>query len=211
MVIGLVAACGPLDRSGRRPLVIDVTPLGTSRAGVKAWHLDNDWCGARTWEQSDEYVTCAPRAYRPGGGSRSGDERIRSFFHFTGETMDASVVFAPVVCTHTDCNLRLGVDGWKAGPPFIVFGAGLIATPTTAGRDAAQSYEMPGDQRRLLDAMKLELVRRYGEPDWTSANGAAMTWHQPTDEIGLFLAADALWTVETHQVPQGPPGLTSAR
>lgn len=203
-LIALALACGPLDRSYRRPLVTDETPLGATRAQVKAWSLDHDWCAARTWDDSDEYVTCTPRAYE----GRE-DDRIHSFFRFEGGALTATAVYAPVACTHAGCSLPIGVSTSLEGPPFIAFDGGLVARPTEAGRGAALAIQMPGDQRRLIEAMRTELVARHGAPDWTSPDGTAMVWDRPSERTGLFLSADALWTVETHERPAGPPGLTS--
>src|SRR4051812_8193149 len=90
----VVAACGPLDHSGQRGLVTDETPLGMSRADVRVWNLANDWCQARTWERSDEYVTCTPRVYE---GHE--DQRLHAVYRFENDTTVASAVYAPVPCT----------------------------------------------------------------------------------------------------------------
>lgn len=190
----VTAACGPLDRSGARPLVTDGTQLGATRADVKTWHLAHDWCVGRTWASSDEYVTCAPRAYE---GQAS--DRLRSYFRFDGGRQTASAVYAPVPCTRKDCRRPMGVDTALEGPPFVAFDAGLVARPTSAGRDDALAIELPADQRRLLDALALELERRYGPPDWTSPTGTARVWYEGGERIGLFLSRDGLWTVETHE------------
>lgn len=194
----VAAGCGPLDHSGQRSLVTDETPLGTRRAEVHAWQLANDWCEARTWTRSDEYVTCVPRAYE----GRE-DDRLHTFFRFEGDVAVASAVYAPVPCTHRDCTFPLGVTTALEDAPFVVFDDGLVTAPTTAGREAALSIQMPGDQARLMDALSRELVARYGLPAWTSASGTAMVWHAPREQVGLFLAADGMWTVETHQLSPG--------
>jgi hypothetical protein len=120
----------------------------------------------------------------------------------------ASAVYAPVPCTHRDCRWPIGVTTSLQDPPFVMFDAGLVDQPTEVGQQAALQIIMPGDQARTMAALQRELVARYGAPDWTSADGTAMTWHTRGDTIGLFLSGDGLWSVETHELPRsGPPGL----
>jgi len=191
LVVAATAACGPVDRSMKRPLVIDETPLGTPRAEVKRWHLEHDWCEGRTWDASDEFRACQD------GGSADG--RAYSLFRFEGAGLVAAAVYTPVVCTRNDCRTPLGIDTELEGPPFVAMKEGLVATPTDAGREAAPDMEVPADQRRLLDALKVEIEARMGPPAWSNGHETAMVWNGNGEAAGLFLTTDAMWVVETHQ------------
>ncbi|HVV81571.1 MAG TPA: hypothetical protein VHE35_00785 [Kofleriaceae bacterium] len=201
----LAAGCAPLETTGQRGLVTDQTPLGTTREEVRSWHLAHDWCAARTWEQSDEYITCSPQVYEG-----HDDRHIHAFFRYDGDTMVSSAVYVPISCTRPDCHWPLGVSTSLEEPPYVEFKHGLIARPTEAGRATALGITMPADQQRNMDALRIELADRYGQPDWTSPAGTGMTWHTPNEDIGLFLSADGLWTIETHELPQGAPGVSMA-
>ena len=190
--IAVASACAPINHDVRRPLVTDQTPLGMTRADVKAWHLAHGWCVGRTWPSSDEYETCLPY-----GDAGTSSPPIRSLFHFEGDVMVSAAVYAPVSCGRV-C-LQVDVHTSNAGPPFVVFDQGLVATPTTAGQSSPLEVEVPADQHRALDAMRVELTARYGEPAWINPTGTAMQWSSSHETIGLFLSADARWTVETHE------------
>jgi hypothetical protein len=199
LVAAAVAACGPVDKSAKRPLVSDETPLGMARAEVKSWHTGHDWCVGRTWEESDEYVPCNDPVMKGAGA----EGPIRSFFHFDGERLISSAVYAPVSCTRAACRHPIQVGTELEGPPFIAFDAGLTETPVDAGRGAPPEIELNEDVHNTMDAMRKELERRFGAPVWKNAQETAMVWQGTGEQVGLFVSADARWVVEAHQANGG--------
>src|SRR5262249_35195910 len=93
---------------------------------------------------------------------------------------------------------------------FVDHQHGLYDHLADRGRAAEpQAVGLPSMQRRMRDALAVELNQRYGAPAWSDPHRYGTTWSMPGSEIGLFVGGSGAWVSETHEMTamqEGPPG-----
>ena len=201
-VLGLLAACMP-PPPPPRPLVVDNVPYGANRQAARAWHLAHGWCVRRTWPTTDEFERCDPRP--------QANPTIQPIF--TIIRYDASggsvsyALFTPVQFLDPDRGARLHWWESKTNPDheFVDPASGLLTGLASRGRAISQpSYPPEEEQWRLFDALAAELDKRCGKRAWAEDRGWGAIWHTKASEIGLFIASNGHWIIETHELELQP-------
>lgn len=201
LIAALISAlgCGGGAHSLRRTLVTDDVPAGAERARVRAWLLDHDWCQARSWESTDEYRSCERSPYL-NPSTRS----MYSLFRYEGGRVASIAIFVPVPCRmYGRCDRLFPHPGVRRDQPFVDPRKGLVDDLVGEGRKATPTPDpVPSMQRRLIDGLAVELEARYGAPESKNEVATAIVWRTSSgEEIGLFLAPNGQWVVETHEFP----------
>lgn len=208
--LAVTVGCATTQDSVRRVLVTDVIHPGAERPQVRAWHLDHDWCERRIWDSTDEYQVCDPRPYL-----NPSTRAMYSLFRYRDGRLSAIALFVPVPCRMTGfCDHLLARTTNQRDQPIIDFKAGLVDDLARVGREGApETDDRLTMQRRLFDALAVELEARHGQPQSTNRSRTAAVWRTPQGEtIGLFLSPSGRWIIETHELPAAavaaasPPG-----
>jgi hypothetical protein len=201
-----ISACyvaPPETPPARRPLVTDQLPYHLEREVVRAWHLRHDWCMRRTWALSDEFVICNHHPYlNPTTPAMYALAR----YDVDGRTI-AYATFTPVPCRmYGRCDRIYGRTTYASEHDFVDHSNGLFDHLADRGRSVEpHEMELPEMQRKMLDALSLEPLRRFGAPRWLDPQRYGMTWTTNTSEIGMFVAGAGGWVVETHELRGQPP------
>ncbi|MBV8760669.1 MAG: hypothetical protein JO257_25475 [Deltaproteobacteria bacterium] len=205
------AATEPAPQTpARRALVTDSLPFLVPRAQVRAWHEHNDWCLARQWPQSDEFVVCNRQPYL---NSRTPPQH--TFVRYDAAQRSISyATFAPVPCRmYGRCDGVYGRTWWRDDHDFVDHEQGLLDNLAQRGRNEPPEETAPPEmQTDDFRALAQELDTRFGARTWADAHGYGATWATRTAEIGLFVAGKGGWVVETHElrpaVVSAAPGAT---
>ena len=84
---------------------------------------------------------------------------------------------------------------------FVDHSNGLYPHLADRGRAESNSgIELPSMQVKMFDALAAELHRRFGAPGWQDPHRFGATWTTQTSSIGLFVAGNGGWVVETHEM-----------
>ncbi|MBX3159210.1 MAG: hypothetical protein KF773_24795 [Deltaproteobacteria bacterium] len=204
--MAFVVGCnvGPSTLPTQRPLVADQLPYLVDRADVQRWFLRNDWCRRRTWAQTDEFVICNPRPYL-----NPTTPAMYTLARYDDEgRVVAFAVFTPVPCRmYGRCDGILGRTFYAAEDEFVDRSNGLRQHLADRGRAVEpQRVGLPDMQQRMFDALTAELGHRFGRPTWQDDLRYGVTWASRTSEVGLFVAGNGGWLVETHEIRGAPPG-----
>ena len=208
MFLGCAATEPTPNTPARRALVTDSLPFLVPRNDVRAWHQHNDWCLARQWPQSDEFVLCNRQPYM---NARTPPQHTFVRYDETGRSI-AYATFAPVPCRmYGRCDQIYGRTWWRDDHAFVDHVQGLLDNLAQRGRNTAPEDVAPPEmQADDFGALAGELNTRFGAPTWRDAYGE--TWATRTAEIGLFVAGRGGWVVETHElkpvVESAAPGAT---
>jgi hypothetical protein len=200
----LVIGCMP-PPPPPRPLVVDNVPYGANREAARAWHLAHGWCIRRTWPTTDEFERCDPRP--------QANPTVVPIFTIIGYDANGGsvsyVLFTPVQFLSRERAMHLRWWESKTNPDqeFVDPASGLLTGLAARGRAIHQpSYPPEEEQWRLFDALAAELDKRAGKRAWAEDRGWGAIWRMKASEIGLFVASNGHWIVETHELtPQGPP------
>jgi hypothetical protein len=205
------AATEPVPTApAHRALVTDQLPFLVSRSDVRAWHDHNDWCLARQWPQSDEFVVCNRQPYM---NSRTPPQHTFVRYDAAGRSI-AYATFAPVPCRmYGRCDRIYGRTWWRDDHVFVDHTQGLLDNLAQRGRNTPPEAVAPPEmQADDFAALANELNARFGAPTWRDPTGYGETWATRTAEIGLFVAGKGGWVVETHElrpvVASAAPGAT---
>ena len=210
MFLGCAATEPAPNTPARRALVTDSLPFLVSRSDVRAWHEHNDWCLARQWPQSDEFVVCNRQPYM---NARTPPQHTFVRYDAAGRSISYAT-FAPVPCRlYGRCDRIYGRTWWRDDHAFVDINQGLLDNLAQRGRNTEPEPVGPPEmQADDFAAMAGELNMRFGAPTWRDANGYGETWATRTAEIGLFVAGKGGWVVETHElrpaVESAAPGAT---
>ena len=193
------AATEPTPQApAHRALVTDSLPFLVPRAQVRAWHDHNDWCLARQWPQSDEFILCNRQPYL---NARTPPEHTFVRYDAAGRSI-AYATFAPVPCRlYGRCDRIYGRTLWRDDHQYVDVEQGLLDNLAQRGRNTEPEVVGPPEmQADDFAALAQELNARFGEPTWRDPNGYGATWATRTAEIGLFIAGKGGWVVETHEL-----------
>jgi len=206
----IVVACyvaPPEKPAEHRPLVTDQLPYLSGRDAVRAWHDHNDWCRRRTWPSTDEFVICNQHPYL-----NQSTPAMYTLAHYdpAGRVI-AYATFTPVPCRmYGRCDRIYGRTVYASELDFVDHDSGLYDHLAERGRDVEpHETELPPMQHLMLDALAVEMNRRFGEPIWQDPRRYGMEWTTRTSDIGLFVAGSGGWVVETHELRGAAPGLTT--
>jgi hypothetical protein len=192
MVVWLLASCVPEQLPAHRPMVVDAIPYGANRAEIRAWHLAHGWCIRRVWPTTDEFVRCD---LRPEANPTF--PAVFSMIRYDAAGWSISyAVFAPVqhIFNFMPFERLLDPDHELVDPA-----EGLYLDLADRGRAIERPRANPRLRtRRLFAALADELDQRCGKPTWKSAWGE--TWQTKRTELGLFVASNGHWIIETHEV-----------
>jgi hypothetical protein len=205
LLVGLLAVAACTGETGvtaknaadyERRLVTDDLPFGSDRGAVRAWFDAHDGCRRRTWEMSDEFIDC-DRHPMINRRSRPSITFVR--YDASGRA-DAFAAMVQVPCRmYGKCDRVLEVNELRE-PDFIDHHAGLRSDLAGIGqREPEHAYDLPSMQQRTIDALAVELSKRYGPPIWRHPHGYGEVWTTPAEQIGLFLFEGDDWVIETHE------------
>ena len=186
-----------------RPLVTDQYPFLLERSIVRESLANTGWCQRREWPNTDEFTKCDPRPYL----NRSTPSMATFVQYDAGGRATAYAVFTPVPCRmYGRCDYTLGRTARNRD--FIDIDTGLRTHLVDVGRAASPHEEpMPSMQQRMVDALGVELKKRFGPPVWKEPREYGWVWSTATSQIGMFVVDSGAWVVETHELAtQGPPG-----
>jgi hypothetical protein len=198
LVVWLLASCVPEQLPAHRPMVVDNVPYGIDRWVVRAWHFAHDWCLRREWPTTDEFVRCEAHPYiNPTTPSMF--SLIR--YDDSGWSV-AYAVFTPVPCTMEGrCDQVVGRTRVNADREFVEPGVGLYLDLAERGRALQRANtSVPDMQGRLYSALRSEIASRRVVHTWSDEHGFGETWETRNTELGLFVASNGAWVVETHEV-----------
>jgi len=206
VVIALVGCSigPPAKLPERRPLVTDNLTYGVTREGVRAWMASNDWCMRRMWPATDEFVICNRHPYL-----NMNTPAMYSLVRYdAAQRSVAFAVFTPVPCRmYGRCDRIYGRTVYASEHDFVGLDVGLYDHLADRGRSVEPHVmPMPAMQQLMFDALSPELGKRFGAPTWLDPRHYGGTWQTPTSEIGLFVAGNGGWVVETHEMRGAPPG-----
>jgi len=189
-VVALVA-CG--GASLRRSLVTDQTPLGSTRAHVRAWFAANGWCGGAApgrWKSDDRDV------YRPCSGPDR--HRIVTDLWFARDRLFFAWVYVRVPSDESPSTTPIW---FGVGAPSTVSyepGSGSEPPSRPPGRrpmrdsdDSRVSAEMAA---ALIDALSVEIEARYGKP--CQREPMRRVWK--TRRESIYMRVHRGWIVEAH-------------
>ena len=200
ILVGCAATEPAPQTPARRALVTDNLPFLVPREQVRAWHEHNDWCLARQWAESDEFVLCNRQPYL---NARTPPEHTFVRYDAAGRSI-AYATFAPVPCRlYGRCDRIYGRTWWRDDHDYVDHERGLLDNLAQRGRnEPMESVEPPEMQAEDFAAFAQELNTRFGPATWTDPRGYGATWETTTAEIGLFVAGKGGWVVETHELKQ---------
>jgi hypothetical protein len=209
LLVLVLAACyvePPATPPARRPLVTDNLPYLVERAKVRAWHDHNDWCLRRQWPSSDEFVICNSHPYL----NRTTPAMYALVKYDAQQRAIAYAVFTPVPCRmYGRCDEIYARTALADERDFVDHFSGLLDNLAQRGRSVErQSVELPEMQHLMFEALKPEMMKRFGAPTWQDPLRYGATWATRTSTIGLFVAGKGYWVVETHELR--PPGMVTA-
>lgn len=206
-ILALLVACTPVTRDApdiprqdtARPLVTDQLPYKLERDKVRAWHAANNWCLRRVWPATDEFVVCSWNYQNlrtpPMYSMTAYDSQNRSIAYAT---------FTPVPCRMYGRCDHMFRTTYPSEHEFVDHFNGLYPNLAQRGRAeemADSAYRvLPSMPQKMFDALQAELQRRFGAPDWQAPHKFGATWATPTSVIGLFVAGNGGWVVETHEM-----------
>jgi hypothetical protein len=188
-----------------RPLITDQLPFRAERAAVRAQQDQNDWCLRRTWDHSDEFQICDKHPYL----NRSTPPMITVVRYDSHDRATAYAVFTPVPCRmYGRCDQQLDAHNiveWE----LVDHDYGLRGDLVYIGENADHRDEpLLSMQQRMVDALTVELAKRFGKPVWRDRHQYGAAWATATADIGLFVIGDGGWVVETHELHHtDPPSL----
>ncbi|HTL35616.1 MAG TPA: hypothetical protein VL326_20950 [Kofleriaceae bacterium] len=188
-----------------RPLVTDQLPFFLERGVLREQQSHNDWCLRRTWPHSDEFAVCDPHPYL----NRSTPPMVTIVRYNAADRAMAYAVFTPVPCRmYGRCDSRVDTDNiWERD--LVDHDHGLRGGLLFIGESAQHHHEeLPSMQQRMVDALTVELDKRFGAPVWRDPHQYGSAWSTATADVGLFVVGNGAWVVETHELRgNGPPGL----
>jgi hypothetical protein len=179
-----------------RSLVTDQLPYHLERDKVRAWHAANDWCIRRVWPQTDEFVVCNTQYIN----LKTPPMYSMASYDVEGKTI-AYATFTPV-----PCRMYGRCDGvfrtvYASEHEFVDHSNGLYPHLAERGRgDDTAAIQLPSMQLKMFDALAVELDRRFGAPEWQDPHRFGATWMTTSSVIGLFVAGNGGWVVETHEM-----------
>ena len=118
-------------------------------------------------------------------------------------------VFTPVPCRmYGRCDAIYGRTLYADEHDFVDHFKGLDDNLAQRGRTVErESVDLPEMQQLMLDALKPEMMKRFGRPTWADHWRYGATWQTKTSTIGLFVAGRGGWVIETHELRT--PGVTA--
>ena len=208
LLLGLLAACMP-PPPPPRPLVVDNVPYGANRQAVRGWHQAHGWCMLRTWPTTDEFERCDPRPE-----ANPTFQPIFTIIRYDASGGSISyALFVPVRFMEVEGSYVRGdhLHWWesKTTPDhdFVDPATGLMTDLASHGRAIDQpSFPPEEEQWRLFDALAAELDHRAGKRAWAEDRGWGAIWKTKASEMGLFIASNGHWIVETHELEARAPG-----
>jgi len=203
------------DSTFRRPLVTDHLPFQAARQTVRTWHAQHGWCLRRVWPSTDEFVVCDQ--VHPYLDLRT--PPMYSMAKYDPASLSiAYATFTPVPCRmYGRCDKIYGRTVYQAEHDFVDHQHGLydqLAERGQASSSDDQPIGLPSMQRRMHDALAVELRQRYGAPSWQDPHRYGEIWDMPGNTVGLFVGGRGAWVIETHEMtrlPEGPPGAISMK
>lgn len=214
-VVILLSACASSPQVVRstearytRPLITDQYPFHLERATARAALAGTGWCQRREWPHTDEFTKCDPHPYL-----NQSTPSIATFVQYDAQDRaTAYAVFTPVPCRmYGRCDYTLGRTA--SDRDFVDHDIGLRSHLADVGRLVSPHEEpMPGMQQRMIDALGVELKKRFGLPQWKEPREYGWVWTTQTSQVGMFVVDSGAWVVETHELAvQGPPGFSAGR
>jgi hypothetical protein len=198
-LVALGCHAGPAETlPDRRALVTDSLAYLAHRATVRAWHDQHDWCRRRVWASADEFVICDPHPYI---NLRTPPMYALARYD-SADRLVAFAIFTPVPCRmYGHCDRIYGRTTYGPELDFVDHHSGPYEHLADRGRNVPpHDMELPIMQHRMFDALARELLRRFGTPTWQDPRRYGLTWSTRTSEIGLFVAGNGGWVVETHEL-----------